>query len=127
MGRLEFRRPHQSEEGVPEAPEQAAEARGKSRERAEEAVLVRSEVEEPEVKTAEEPTRAEAQRRIQGPDESFKQKFAEAEWRLEEVEARLQAAEQLAARAEHVAGLHADEPEQVRRTNDAEPNEPGRP
>jgi hypothetical protein len=102
MSRLDFRRPRPSREEVPKAPEQAAEARGKSQERAGEAVLVRS-------------------------DESFGQKFAEAERRLEEVEARLQAAEQLAAQAEHVAGLHADEPEQVRRTKQAEPNEPGRP
>jgi hypothetical protein len=102
MSRLDFRRPHPSNEEVPKAPEQAAEARGKSEERAGEAVIVRS-------------------------DESFGQKFAEAEWRLEEVEARLRAAEQLAARAEHVAGLHPDEPGQVPRTNDAKPNEPGRP
>jgi hypothetical protein len=102
MGRLEFRRPDRSKEGVPKAPEQAAEAPGKSQGRAGEAVIVRS-------------------------DESFRQKFADAERRLEEVEARLQAAEQLAAQAEHVAGLHPDESGQVRRTNDAEPNEPGRP
>jgi competence ComEA-like helix-hairpin-helix protein len=123
MSRLAFRRPHPSEEGVPKAPEQVVEAPGKSRERAEEAAIVPSEAEEPEVKTAEGPTGAEAQRRIHGPDESFKQKFAEAERKLEEMEARLQAAEQLAARAEHVAWLHADKPGQVRRPKEAEPND----
>jgi DNA uptake protein ComE-like DNA-binding protein len=126
MSRLEFPRPHRSKEGMPEAPEQAVEARRGWQERAEEAELVRREIEERQVKEAEDRTRAEAEPPIQEREGSFKQKFAEAERKLEQVEARAKAAEQLAAQAEHVAGFHADEPGQVR-PKEVEPQDDGQP
>ncbi len=90
-----------------------------------EAELVRRELEEREVKEAEDRTRAEAEPPIQEREGSFKQKFAEAEQKLEEVEARAKAAEQLAAQAELVAGFHADESGQVRRPKEVEPQNDG--
>ena len=75
--------------------------------------------------TTEERISAEAQPWIDVPGENVEQQFAEAERRLEEIEGRVQAAEQLAVRAEHVAGLHADKPVQVRRAKEAEPDYDG--
>jgi DNA uptake protein ComE-like DNA-binding protein len=127
MSRLEFPRPHRSKEGMPRGQEHASEAHGKWDERVQAAEPLRREIEEREVKTADERTGAEAQPWIDGPgeNENVEQQFAEAERRLEEIEGRVQAAEQLAVRAEHVAGLHADKPVQVRRASEAEPDYDG--
>jgi hypothetical protein len=175
MGRLDFRRPHQSEEGVAEegprgapsdegvteepprgAPNEegvteepprgppewlkaAMEAEMARREtearRAMEAERARREAEARKVKEAEERARAEAERRLQKYNSrlqeynGFKKRFAEAERRLERrlgrVEVRVQSAQELAAWAEHVAGLRGEDPGRVRRTKGVEPQDDG--
>jgi hypothetical protein len=133
VGRLNQRPSAEQPEGVEQEPAESREPeRGNppaetehGEERIEEAERARREIGERKVQEAEDRTSAQAEPRFQEQDESFKQKFAEAERRLEEAEARVQAAEQLAARAERVAALHASEPGQLRRTKEEEPQDDG--